>query len=125
MSVEIKLPSLGEGIETADVAEVLVQAGDTVEAGQVLMELETDKAVVPVPSEQAGVIESINVSQGETIAVGQVIATLEGASKETETQAKPEKPSAAPTKESVETPPPKPQAPLRRSRVRQPRASSP
>lgn len=79
MSVEIKLPSLGEGIETADVAEVLVVAGDTVEAGQVLMELETDKAVVPVPSDQSGVVEAVHVSQGDTVTVGQVIVRITNA----------------------------------------------
>ncbi len=92
MSVEIKLPSLGEGIETADVAEVLVQPGDIIEAGQVLMELETDKAVVSVPSEHAGVVESVNVSQGDTISIGQVIARLSGTPPETPASPRPETP---------------------------------
>jgi pyruvate dehydrogenase E2 component (dihydrolipoamide acetyltransferase) len=100
MSVEIKLPSLGEGVETADVAEVLVQAGDVIEAGQVLMELETDKAVVPVPSDHAGVVESINVSQGDTISIGQVIARIAGA-----TPGEPEAPQSDDAKDTAEQKP--------------------
>ena len=66
MATEIKLPSLGEGVESGDVLEILVKEGDTVKQGTGLMELETDKATVTVPSPTSGKIASINVKQGET-----------------------------------------------------------
>jgi len=78
MAIEIKLPSLGEGVESGDVLEVYVKVGDTVKKDQALFELETDKATVAVPSPQAGKVLSITVSEGETVKVGQVVGTLEG-----------------------------------------------
>jgi pyruvate dehydrogenase E2 component (dihydrolipoamide acetyltransferase) len=78
MAIEIKLPSLGEGVESGDVLEVYVKVGDTVKKDQSLFELETDKATVAVPSPQAGKVLSISVSEGETVKVGQVVGTLEG-----------------------------------------------
>jgi len=77
MATEIKLPSLGEGIESGDVLEVLVQVGDVVKKEQSLIEMETDKATVSVPSPTAGKILSIAVKDGETVKVGQVIVTIE------------------------------------------------
>lgn len=77
MATEIKLPSLGEGIESGDVLEVLVKVGDVVKKEQSLLEMETDKATVSVPSPAAGKILSITVKEGETVKVGQVFATLE------------------------------------------------
>lgn len=76
MSFEFKLPELGEGVESAEVAEILVSEGDEVEAEQPVMELETDKAVAELPCPQAGTIEKINVSEGDTVKVGQLILTL-------------------------------------------------
>ena len=77
MAVEIKLPVLGEGVDSGTVAGVLVAAGDTVEADAPLIELETDKAVIEVPASEAGVVTSLAVKAGDTVAVGQVIATIE------------------------------------------------
>ena len=74
---DIKLPELGEGIDEADVIKVLVSEGDVVEAGQPLIEIETEKATVELPSEAAGTITKIHVREGETITVGQLIATIE------------------------------------------------
>lgn len=78
MAIEIKLPSLGEGVESGDVLEVYVKVGDTVKKDQALFELETDKATVAVPSPQAGKVLSLTVKEGETVKVGQVVGTLEG-----------------------------------------------
>ncbi len=78
MAIEIKLPSLGEGVESGDVLEVYVKVGDTVKKDQALFELETDKATVAVPSPQAGKLLSLTVKEGETVKVGQVVGTLEG-----------------------------------------------
>ncbi|MFO1005746.1 MAG: 2-oxo acid dehydrogenase subunit E2 [Planctomycetaceae bacterium] len=79
MGIEFKLPNLGEGVSSADIAEILVKEGDTVSVGQIVMELETDKAVVELPSAHAGVVGRILVSEGATVAIGQPIMVIEGA----------------------------------------------
>ena len=78
MAVEVKIPDLGDGVESGDVLEVFVSEGETVEKGQDLIELETDKATVSVPSDAAGTISKIHVSEGDTVAVGALIVSLEG-----------------------------------------------
>ena len=50
MSIEVKLPDLGDGIESGDVLEIFVSVGDTIEKGQDIVEMETDKATVTVPA---------------------------------------------------------------------------
>jgi pyruvate dehydrogenase E2 component (dihydrolipoamide acetyltransferase) len=77
MKTEIKLPELGENIETAEVLSVLVSAGDTVEKDQPLIELETDKATAELPAESAGTVRDVLVKEGEEVKVGQIILTLE------------------------------------------------
>lgn len=79
MGIEFKLPNLGEGVSSADIAEILVKEGDTVTVGQIVMELETDKAVVELPSAHAGVVSRILVSEGATLSIGQPIMVIEGA----------------------------------------------
>ena len=79
MAVEFKLPKIAEGVESGDVLEMLVSVGDTLEIEQEVMELETDKATVFVPSDVEGVITGINCEIGDTIAVGQVILSVEPA----------------------------------------------
>ena len=76
MTTEIKLPELGEGIETADVVKVLVGAGDQVAADQPLLELETNKATLEFPSPAGGTVAEILVSEGDEIKVGQVLFVL-------------------------------------------------
>jgi pyruvate dehydrogenase E2 component (dihydrolipoamide acetyltransferase) len=77
MKREIKIPEIGENIESGEVVKILVSVGDVVETDQPVIELETDKAVVEIPSPVAGKIEEINVSEGDSIVVGQVIAIIE------------------------------------------------
>ena len=77
MAVEFKLPKIAEGVESGDVLEILVSVGDTLELEQEVMELETDKATVFVPSDVQGVVTGINCGIGDTIAVGQVILSVE------------------------------------------------
>ena len=77
MATDVTLPELGENIEAGDVAAVLVNPGDRVEKDAPLLELETDKAVVEVPSPEAGVVTAILVEAGDTINVGDTIASLE------------------------------------------------
>ncbi len=69
-------PNLGEGIKSADVSSLSVQVGDTITAGQNVMEVETDKAVVELPSTIAGQITQIHVQPGGTITPGTPLLTL-------------------------------------------------
>ena len=78
MSVDFKLPDLGEGIHEAQVISVAVKEGDSVREDQPLMEVETDKAAVEIPSPQAGVIEKVHVQAGQTLHVGDVLVTFGG-----------------------------------------------
>jgi pyruvate dehydrogenase E2 component (dihydrolipoamide acetyltransferase) len=79
MITEVRVPSVSENVKQGKVVTVLVAPGDTVAAEQALIELETDKAVVEIPSPLAGRITEISVTAGETIAIGAVIARLETA----------------------------------------------
>jgi pyruvate dehydrogenase E2 component (dihydrolipoamide acetyltransferase) len=77
--IEFKLPELGENIEQGDLVRLMVAPGATVTSGQSVMELETDKAVVEVPSSVSGTVQEIRVKEGDKIKVGQVIFTVDGA----------------------------------------------
>src|SRR5947207_1493916 len=74
---EFKLPELGENIHQGDLVPLMVAPGATVSEGEPVMELETDKAVVEVPSSVSGTVKDVLVKQGEKIKVGQVIFTVE------------------------------------------------
>ena len=75
---EFKLPELGENIESGDLVRLMISAGSSVSEGQPVMELETDKAVVEVPSTISGKIREVKVKEGQKVKVGDVIFTLEG-----------------------------------------------
>ena len=77
MPVKFALPDLGENIESGDVIRILVDVGDRLAEDQTVIELETDKAVIEVPSSIDGTITEILVQQGDTIAVGQPILEVE------------------------------------------------
>jgi pyruvate dehydrogenase E2 component (dihydrolipoamide acetyltransferase) len=79
MPTQIKLPNLGENIDSGDVLSIFVREGDTIEAEQDLIEIETDKATMPIPSPEAGKITRILVSEGDTIEVGAPIIEIEAA----------------------------------------------
>lgn len=92
MANEFKLPELGENIESADIVKVHVKKGDTVEVDQVVLEIETDKANVEVPSEVSGIVKDVKVKDGDTAKVGDVIFTVESnGAPEEETKGKGEK----------------------------------
>lgn len=74
---EFKLPELGENIAAGDVVRVLVKPGDTIAKEQPVIELETDKATIEVPSSIAGVVKDVQVKPGEKVKVGQVIFTTD------------------------------------------------
>ena len=78
MATEFTLPDLGENITSGDVVSVLVKAGDVVEPGQSVLEVETDKAVIEVPCPPGGVIQEVLVKKGETVNVGQALLSLGG-----------------------------------------------
>src|SRR5450755_24194 len=75
---EFKLPELGENISQGDLVRLMISPGTKVSEGQPVMELETDKAVVEVPSSVTGVVKDVRVKEGEKVKVGQVMFTLEG-----------------------------------------------
>jgi pyruvate dehydrogenase E2 component (dihydrolipoamide acetyltransferase) len=77
MSTEFKLPELGENIESGDLVRLLIKPGASIAEGQPVMELETDKAVVEVPSSVTGTIGEVRVKEGDKLRVGQVIFTVE------------------------------------------------
>src|SRR3954463_2375640 len=76
-ATEFKLPELGENIHQGDLVRLMISPGAHVSEGQPVMELETDKAVVEVPSSVTGIVKDVQVSQGDKIKAGQVIFTLE------------------------------------------------
>jgi pyruvate dehydrogenase E2 component (dihydrolipoamide acetyltransferase) len=102
MSVEIKLPELGENIESAQVTSVLVQKGDQVEKDQIILEIETDKAVVEVPSEIAGKVEEVMVAEGDKVNIGATLIKIIAGDTTVEEVAKEAvKEEEAPVKEEV------------------------
>ena len=76
MPTEFKIPELGENVSAGDVVRVLVKAGDTIAKDQPVLELETDKATIEVPSSVSGTIQEVKVKQGDKVKVGQVVLTL-------------------------------------------------
>ena len=74
---EFKLPDLGEGMHEAEVVEWLVKAGDTVKLDQTMVKVETDKAIVEIPSPVAGRIGEIRVQDGQVAKVGEVLVVFE------------------------------------------------
>jgi pyruvate dehydrogenase E2 component (dihydrolipoamide acetyltransferase) len=78
MPTEFKLPELGENVTAGDVVRVLVKPGDTIAKDQAILELETDKATIEVPSSVSGTVGEVRVKQGDKVKVGQVVLTVEG-----------------------------------------------
>ena len=78
MSNEIRVPDIGD-FDAVDVIEVLIKAGDSVENGQSVIVLESDKASMEVPADSAGTIASVAIKVGDKVKQGDLIATLSGA----------------------------------------------
>jgi pyruvate dehydrogenase E2 component (dihydrolipoamide acetyltransferase) len=98
MPTEFKLPELGENIATGDVVRLLVSAGDSIAKDQPVLELETDKATIEVPSSVGGTVKDVKVKAGDKVKVGQVILLVEegaGAAKAGEATPQPQ-PAGAP-----------------------------
>jgi pyruvate dehydrogenase E2 component (dihydrolipoamide acetyltransferase) len=96
MSIDFKLPELGENIESGDVVNVLVHEGDQIEANDGVIELETDKAVVEIPCAHAGRVAKLHVKKGDTVKVGQTLLTVETEAAATAKAPETSAPAAAP-----------------------------
>ena len=80
MAEKITVPTLGESVTEATVSKWLKSKGDKVSADEPLVELETDKVNVEVPSPTSGVLGSISVKEGETVNVGSLLGTVDSSS---------------------------------------------
>ena len=108
MVTELKLPQLGENVDSGVLARLLVTVGATVKKDQPVLELETDKATVEVPAFSDGVVKEILVKEGDRVKVGQTILTLEatdGAAATAKAAPPAEAPPAAPAEEAPATAP--------------------
>ena len=101
MTTEVTLPELGDGIESGDVLEIFVSVGDVINAGQDIVEMETDKATVPVPASVGGKVTKILVSEGDTVPIGGAILEVEAVVSEPVSQS----PRAESDAEQTDAPP--------------------
>jgi 2-oxoglutarate dehydrogenase E2 component (dihydrolipoamide succinyltransferase) len=113
MTVEIRVPALGESITEATVGKWFKRAGEAVKADEPLCELETEKVTVEVPSPATGVLSEIRVGEGATVAVGTVLGAISEATK-----------AASPEQKTVESKAPVRQPPLSPQRERAAPAAS-
>jgi pyruvate dehydrogenase E2 component (dihydrolipoamide acetyltransferase) len=107
VTTTIKLPELGENVDSGELTKILVSAGETISKDQALLELETDKATIEVPSPVSGVVKELHVQEGQKIKVGDALFTVDengaGAKqKETSQKAQPQK--QEPQKERAQEP---------------------
>lgn len=109
MGMDVKLPNLGDGADSGTVVSVLVKPGALIKKGQNIIELETGKAVAPIPSPADGTVSRIAVKEGDQLQAGHLILVLEGGGAGGSGKAKSEKPvSAAPPAARHEGSKPKP-----------------
>jgi len=97
MAFEFKLPDLGEGLTEGEIVQWLVKEGDSIEEGQVFVKVETDKAVLEIPSPRKGVILRIGAAEGQTVQVGQAIIVIGEEGEKPEPTAKPEEAEERPS----------------------------
>jgi pyruvate dehydrogenase E2 component (dihydrolipoamide acetyltransferase) len=104
----MKLPELGENIEGGDVLRVMVKPGDAIKKDQPVLELETDKATIEVPSSASGVVKEVKVKPGEKVKVGQTIFIVDDGAEAGGDAAKADAPApkkTEPAKEEAPAPP--------------------
>jgi pyruvate dehydrogenase E2 component (dihydrolipoamide acetyltransferase) len=106
MAKEFKLPDLGEGIHEGEVLSVPVSVGQEVKEGDIILEIETDKAAVEIPSPVTGTVREVLVKPGDIVTVGQVLMIFSvGAEQESDKPGEiPKSPVAAPVEESKPEP---------------------
>lgn len=106
MAQEFKLPELGENVSSGDLVRVMVKPGDTVSEGQAVIELETDKAVIEVPSSVSGKVQEVKVQEGQKLKVGTIIFTYGDGNGTAAPAKKEEKPKVEPKPEAAKQAPP-------------------
>ncbi len=126
---EFKLPDLGEGIHEGEILKWFVKVGDVIEEDAPLVEVETDKAAVTIPSPKGGKVLSLAAPEGSIVTVGQVLVSLDDGSGETPAPAQeaepgapapsPAPPSPAPQKPARPAAGPRPAAPATRRLARE------
>jgi pyruvate dehydrogenase E2 component (dihydrolipoamide acetyltransferase) len=105
---EFVLPNLGDGVAQGDVLKVLVKPGDAIKLDQPVLELETDKATIEVPSTLAGVVKEVRVKAGDKVKPGQAVAVID----QGQAGAAPQAPAPAPaTPAPAPAPAPEPERP--------------
>src|SRR3982751_5677538 len=77
MTTQVKLPKVGDDIDSADILEVFVKEGDVVQQGQNIVEVETGKATVVIESTQSGKVSKIHVQAGQSVPVGGDLISVE------------------------------------------------
>jgi pyruvate dehydrogenase E1 component beta subunit len=106
MAIEIKMPALSPTMEEGTLAKWLIKVGDTVKAGDIMAEIETDKATMEFEAVDEGVVTAISVAEGsENVKVGTVIAQITG---DDEAASAPPSPPPAPAIVEIAAPPPAP-----------------
>ncbi|HYE86465.1 MAG TPA: 2-oxo acid dehydrogenase subunit E2 [Vicinamibacterales bacterium] len=121
---EFIIPNLGDGVAQGDVLKVLVKVGDAIKVDQSVLELETDKATIEVPSDVAGTVAEIKVKAGDKVKPGQAVLTVTGANGASGASVREEEPKAdAPKQESAAKAPETPQAPEAPQAPERPKAS--
>ena len=107
--MEIKIPHLAEGISSGTVVSILVSEGDAVKKDQTLLELETEKAVAPIPAPAAGKVAKIKVAQGDAVTIGQSVMLLlveEGGDSQAQGESLKRQAPAAPSEAPMNVPQP-------------------
>lgn len=111
MATDFKLPDLGENIDSGDVISVLVNEGDEIQANQGVIELETGKAVVEVPSSIGGRITKVHVKVGDKLPIGATVLTIEAGAPAAAPAPKPQPQPAPQAAAPAPAPAPQPVAP--------------
>ena len=118
MARDFRLPDLGEGLTEAEIVKVLVHEGEVIAEDAPLLEVETDKATVEIPSPMSGRVEKIHVEPNQTVKVGQVLVTFADAGAQAAT-ATPSGKQAADTLDPTRTLAPEPRTTVQDGRARQ------
>src|SRR5688572_14031022 len=126
MPTDMKLPELGENIEGGDVLRVMVKAGDTIKKDQAVLELETDKATIEVPSSADGVVKDVKIKAGDKVKVGQTIFVIEegGAPAKEEGAVAPKQAAEAAAKAEPKADEPKPEEPKAEPKAEEPKVET-
>jgi 2-oxoglutarate dehydrogenase E2 component (dihydrolipoamide succinyltransferase) len=111
MTIEIKVPALGESVTEATVGQWFKKPGDAVAADEPLVELETDKVTVEVPAPSAGVLSDIKVPQGTTVAIGAILGSISEGAPPVAKPVRPDGDGAAVAAKPAPAPQPPPAAP--------------